>query len=101
MRKQQRRLLCRRFYVTKHRRLQERRKLTDKLVEEIISNNCYATFIDFNLRSEHMFNVNFRTQRHKTSFIVSDSFKTKCNLHIEYRKMKTYCIVRPIVMQVC
>ena len=60
-----------------------RQRLTDKLFNEIVSNDSHRlhsllpprNMNDFNLRNKHKFKANFRTERHKKSFIVHNSLK--------------------------
>ncbi len=61
-----------------------RQRLTDKLFNEIVSNDSHRlhsllpprNMNDFSLvRNKHKFNANFRTERHKKSFIVHNSLK--------------------------
>ena len=60
-----------------------RQRHTDKLFYEIESNNSQRLHNllparisnHFSLRKKHKFNVNFRTERHRKSFIVHNSLK--------------------------
>ncbi len=60
-----------------------RQRLTDKLFNETVTNDSHRlhsllpprNMNDFSLRNKHKFNANFRTERHKKSFIVHNSLK--------------------------
>ena len=71
--------------ITNVQKLKTRRQeLTNKLFQEIVSNDSHRlhcilppqNFSNFNLRNKHGFNVHFQTQRYKNSFIVYNSLKT-------------------------
>ena len=71
--------------ITNVQKLKTRRQeLTNKLFQEIVSNDSHRlhcilpsrNLSNFNLRNKHGFNGHFQTQRYKNSFIVYNSFKT-------------------------